>query len=667
MSVAELRNICEERKIKRVAMVDDVFDIPSPAGLDRHRYSEFRTRYNSDPNLKKSVHRISGTEIKNLPSFDDLSDEDIEPLWRSTWRPKIGGRKLNANHTSVLQDLFQGHDDDALGMLDTVVKLLELFRDELKTSVTVHGTDSDADEISSAQIVIVDYFLGFNLSSEKSLDKASQVVLDVIDAARRKSRSIPSFLLVSSHPRDIDIEEFRKRSGLMQSRFRFFSKKALRADSVEDMINLHDLVDGSDRTERIERLIKDWRRGASDAINEVSDLMLKLDLSDLVYLDCFRLTHEGTSIGNYLRWFLTALLNAGVTSKLTADLWRKADVLKLFSVTDESGRLDRTTLTKTFDGPSDVIAHAYGDILFDETRGTGACAFPGPLATYDLIEGDLFVRPKGKDRKRYQGAEVRLVLTPSCDLRPRVQSEPPSARSVLLLPGTLNRMDSEHENNNFAQADFVRVQERGEWRLLQIKWDYRHPISVDWKEMCDNGPGKGFRRLGRIRELYFHKVRNEFTNHLVRIGTEVAPLYPLPRSGEVYIAVGSGTNRRFEPVMCFSSEDRFVWEIGPVPVVGSKGKYVYQTSRDFIRKLSESLEYLSKQKPDLSEAAKCSIAQLRNMRTYMDLVKPMIYGPRGENSTVEIRKTVKRSDYQAQQRKGKVKSAARLLIVTFID
>ena len=634
-------------------MVDDVFDIPSPAGLDRHRYSEFRTIYYSDQSLQKSVSRISGTEIKNLPSFDDLSDEDIEPLWKSAWRPKIGGRKLNANHTRVLQDLFQEHADDALGMLDTVVKLLELFRDELKTSVTSHGTDFDADEICSAQIVIVDYFLGSNL-------KASQVVLDVINAARGKSRSVPSFLLVSSHPGEIDREKFRKRSGLMQSRFRFFPKKALRTDSVEDMVDLHDLVDGSDRTEKIERLIEDWRQGAKAAVSEVCERMLTLDLSDLVYLDCFRLTHEGTSIGNYLRWFLTALLNTGVTSKLTADLWREADVLKLFSVIDESGRLDPTTLTKTFDGPSDIIAHAYGDILFDETRGTGACAFPGPLATCDLIEGDLFVRPLGKDRKGYQDAEVRLVLTPSCDLRTRVQNEPPSARSVLLLSGTLNRMDREDTSNNF---HFVRVQERGEWCLLQIKWDFQHPISIDWEEMCNNGLGKGFKRLGRIRELYFHRVRAEFTNRLVRIGTEVAPLYPRPRSGKVSIAVGNGKDRRFEFVMCFSSEDRFVWEIVPVPVDGSRKQYVYQTSRIFIKKLTDNLEHLSHKKPNLSEATKYNITQLRNMQTYMDLVKPMISGPRGENSTVEIRKSVKRSDSQNQ----KPRSTTRLLIVTFID
>jgi hypothetical protein len=31
--------------------------------------------------------------------------------------------------------------------------------------------------------------------------------------------------------------------------------------------------------------------------------MMQLNVSDLVYLDFFRLTREGTTVGNYLRWF----------------------------------------------------------------------------------------------------------------------------------------------------------------------------------------------------------------------------------------------------------------------------------------------------------------------------------------------------------------------------
>ena len=444
MEVTELKNICDERKIKKIAMVDDVFDVPAQNYLDRDQYSNFRRRYNPDRELKRAVTWVSGMNAEELPRFEDLSEDILNPLWKSVWKSRINGRRLKAEHSAALENLFLKHSHNVLGMLDTVVKLLSLFRNHLGKSVTVHGTDFEADEVAKAEIVLVDYFLGQNLDKDEYLRRASQVVKDVVAAARSKNRTIPSFLLVSSRPQEIDIEEFRDCAELMKSRFRFFPKESLNTFRVEDMINLHDLIDASNHTEKIERLIEDWWKGANESASSVREQMLRLDVSDLVYLDCFRLMPEGTSIANYLRWFLTALLNAKITSNLTKSLWQDADTLKLFSVVDESGYLDQNTLVKTFDGPSDIIAHAYGNILFDKTRGAENYAFPTQLSGCDLVEGDLFVCPKGQKQKSYEDAEVRLVMTPSCDLIPRVGNKEPSAKSVLLLPGILNK--GNHEN-----------------------------------------------------------------------------------------------------------------------------------------------------------------------------------------------------------------------------
>ena len=68
------------------------------------------------------------------------------------------------------------------------------------------------------------------------------------------------------------------------------------------MVNLHDLIDASGRTETIERLIDDWQRGAQTAISAVRKRMLSLDISDFAYLDCYRLKHEDKSVAQYLRW-----------------------------------------------------------------------------------------------------------------------------------------------------------------------------------------------------------------------------------------------------------------------------------------------------------------------------------------------------------------------------
>lgn len=661
MSVAELKDICEARNVRKIAMVDDVFDIPAPDGLDLDRYNEFRQKYNSDQSLRSAVARVGGRGIEVLPTFEDLEDDQVECLWKATWKPRIGGRRLRADHADAFHGLFVGHRDDLLGMLAAVVDLLSLFRNELNREVSVHGTDFDANEVSKAEIVVVDYFLGQNLTKEQAFKKALDAVTQVIAAARLPRRTVPSFLLVSSRPSEIEIDRFRRSAKLMKSRFRFFPKEALRPENVEDMVNLHDLVDASDRTEIVERLIEDWEKGAGKAIDSVRDLMLALDVSDLVYLDCFRLSHEGTSIGNYLRWFLTASLNAKVTSKLTKKLWKDAGSIRLFSVVDDSGNLDHTTLIKTFDGPSDAIAHAYGDILFDEARGPGDAAFPARLPSHDLLEGDLFVRPKGKDRRGYDGAEVRLVMTPSCDLRIRLATQELSERSVLLLPGILNKITQEDTKENFADGYFVRVLERDEWCLLRVDWKFRHPISVTWQQMQEVGPGTQFMRLGRIRDLYFHKIREEFVNGLARIGTEVAPLLPHSRGGEVLIAVGDGGRKKYKSVMSFGHSDGFVWEIGPIRVRGkSRQTYVYQSSRQFLSRIHDALQRFEKDNPEWSESVRRSLDHLNNMRTYMDLVRPIPPGIRGEGNAVDVKKAVLRS-------KKELRSSADLLIVTFVD
>lgn len=418
------------------------------------------------------------------------------------------------------------------------------------------------------------------------------------------------------------------------------------------------------RTETIERLIEDWESGARTAICAVKKRMLSLDVSDYVYLDCYRLKPEGRSIGSYIRWFLTESLNATVTRKLTNRVWQDADGLKLYTVVDEGGHLDTKTLAKTFDGPSDSIAHTYGDILFDDSRGTGEDAFPSDIPRRDLVEGDLFVKPKSGNSTGYADAEVRMVITPTCDLIERTPNEPPNAKSVVFLPGALRNLEQESKERNFEEDYFIRVCENGEMRLLQVEWDYFRPISISWTSICKEGPGIGFKRLGRIRELHFHKIKEEFANRLTRIGTEVAPLLPHAMNGEVLIAVVNGAGRMFESVMNFASSDKFVWEIGPVRITRPNGKQerkcVYQATHQFVNKLSKILELLPSDSPNLKKSAEHCSRLLGDLETYMDLVRPMESGTRGVNESVEFRQVK-----QGSSRNRKTK--ADLIIVTIVD
>ena len=662
MTVPQLKDICDARGIKRIAMVDDVFDSPSIDGLDLDRYKSFHKFFTQDQTLQSTVARVTGRSIETLPQQpDDLEEKDINALWQSTWRPYVGGKSAKQSHRTALRALFREHDDNLLAMLDEIAVLFQLFANELSRSVDVYGTDFDPEELAKADIIVLDFFLGPSLTDEEAFKKASQVVKDTISEVKRP-RAAPSFLLVTNRPDNIDVKRFRRCTELMKSRFRFFSKDKLKTTSTENMANLYDVVAASDHTARVEELLDDWCRGAGCAIQHVRETFLSLDVSDLTYLDCFRLAHEGVSVPSYLKWFLTSLLSANVASELTKKTWSRLDEMRFADVFDSGGNLDSKSLMATFDGPTDEIAHAYGDIIFDTDRPALAKTSASRAHPWrDLMEGDLFVRPKGRDRKRLEGVDVRLVLTPGCDLRIRGDQQSPSAPAVVLLPGVLSRVLTEDKNRNFAEGCFIRAQDQGASRLLHIAWDYHRPMSLEWQQVATSGPGKGFKRLGRIRDLYFHKVKETFLTKLTRIGTEVAPVYPHALSGKVYILVGQN---RQEHVMSFCREDGYVWEIGPVKdslKKNSKTRYLYQVSRSFLQSLNSELSGRQDDDSQVAGAVLRATKLLDDLGTFVALVRPGRSGRRpGVAGPVEIKQSAPRAG-------AKSDSQAPILIVPFSD
>ena len=657
-SLLELRKICDERGIKRVAMIDDVFDVPTAEGVDRERYAEFVDRFQSDDRLRRAIERVGG-EVRGLPDFEALGDDELEPLWKCVYGVHVPGRKLGTRQLETVRALFGGHDDGVLDMLDDVRGLLELFWKGLGRKVAVHGARPEAADVADADIVVVDYYLEPRSTDEQATRRTSSIVRDIADAARHEKGTVPQFLLVSSRPQAINAGAFRKHAGLMKSRFRFFTKRALSTHEVEDLVSLHDLVDASDRTEKIERLVRDWGGGGRKAIESVEQHMWDLDVSDLVYLDYFRLVNEGTNIGEYLLWFLTALLGSRMATSLDRPLWNEARDMRLVEAVDEDGSVDQYTLIKTFDGPSRAIAEAYGEILLDRSRAAGEEGFPAPLAADDLSEGDLFVQCSEVGTSLYEGAEVRLVMTPSCDLVRRRRGVNPAAKSVLLLPGTLIPVD-EVKAPDPAEVYFVDVQGEDKRAALGVKWDFHRPLAVDWGAMSTEGPGEGFERLGRVRELYFHRIREHFSGRLTRVGTRVAPPLPEPRAGEVWVAVDRDGKGRFERVMEFSAEQRYVWEICPVGKGGSP-QCTYVTSRRFVRALWAQLENVEAKQPEKGCDAAKGVGALRTLKTHMDLARPMRPGARGDGGAVEIRKAVRRGDG------GKLKSQSKIVVRTYLE
>ena len=670
MSLKELKAACDARDVRRIAMIDDVFDVPDVRGLEPVRYGEFRERYNSEEGLRRSIAHISGSAIQELPALREVDEEEIANLWRATWKPRFGGRKSREEYRQLTENLFEEHEDDVMGMLRDVEQLWHLFDAVTADKVNVYGTDFDPREAAKADIVVVDYFLGQRLKAEEAFEKVLDAINQVKKQAQQRrrggARRLPSFLLVSSRMEKVDIPRFRQQAKLMNSRFRAFSKDSLNVDDIDNMLNLHDLIDSSDRIEVVERLIEDWHRGAGEARDQVRDQMLALDVADLVYLDWFRLAPEGTSVGTYLRWFMNAYFEAQITRSLKKEIWSKAEEVRLFSLMKESGELDEDTLAKSFKGPSSMIARAYGDILFDESRGQDGNAFPSTLKTTDLLEGDLFVRRKRGRRRRgeLEGTEVRMVVTPSCDLIVRPDRQVPDAESVVLLSGELKEVGAESRRGKDIRMDLVKLEDGGEDRLYAVQWNFDSTVSVGWDELNGGGVGKGFDRLGRVRDLYFHRVRDEWVRHLSRIGTEVTPLFPTAVAGEVWIAVERGGKRTHEHIMSFTASECFLWEMGPVRLTGPTGKgnlvYVYQGTREFLRQISLASESFVNGDEARRASADATAEHLSDMGICNAILRPKKLGMRDGHGAVEFRK-------KRTQANDKPRSHAHVLILATVD
>lgn len=582
MTLERLREACQAGEVGPIAFIDDIFDTPSAAGLDPGRLAAFR-KATLKPEERQAILGIpDGAAVPEpLPKNDEIEDEHIEPYWARLCELSTGQTPVDDPAVAALTDLFREHGDDPIGMLDLVGRICRLFGGELALPVNRFGAKPDIEAVAGMDLILVDFYLERGISVEKAKRDTVALVASIREAAARARRPSPSFVLVSSRPEDVSYEDFRREASLLRSRFRFIAKDILGRDTGTHLLDLHDLFETYKQAAEIEKLIDDWARAAKEAADDVRAKMLEFDIYDFVYLDFFRLYREGTSLGGYLRWLMTAYLPSKLPNRLDRGTWDNAERLRLFDVAAfQEGRLDGQ-LVKVFDGPGDAIGEAYGAILLDQTRASSN-GFPGAPTATDLLEGDLFLENGAEPD--HHGSRVRLVMTPSCDLVVRGGGTRPIAESVLFLPGTLHRFTGERKPRELGDIEFARIVEAEQGKpprqvTYTIEWHFKGVTSMRWEDVAAGGLAT-LERLGRLREPYFNHVREKFVAGVTRIGREVSPLFSMPRQGAVFAQVQEGGKRKFVELFAFEASDGLVWTFQAVVSKVAKKPRVPQATDD---------------------------------------------------------------------------------------
>jgi len=501
--------------IKRVAIVDDVFDTPA---ID---------------------HDKSGTLLDFLEKGE--ASRKFAAIDEALWRDAITDIRASdidsASVAEVLQTLYSTYirtndkicdpggifDRERSANLGFLRPLLELLRSCETLEVRTYGSEAmaEGDEFLP-DLILVDLYLNPYLSPTDELKDgdAQAAITKSLERVKPLLTRDPALVLMSSHGAKgrEEAEKYRnKLDRVYSSRFGFVDKGHItkRADhvlAIEDPARdtLLDIFQtfkfGKALTESMSR----WLTAASGGIEAMGKDVRSLQLREIAYLVQFRLAAEGQGLEEYLEWFFgEALLDYIVRG--TDDEHAK-NPLEL--------EFDPSAISSIEGGfePTKSVAKMYHSVRVESKRAR---------ARKNFRLGDLYL-DKAKNR-------VLAVMTPDCDLVLRQSRDKltRNAEHLLLVPGQIFDL----EKTSASVGDFLMIGDIPH----NIQWNYKKVFSAPFTGTMEKAgqSGEDFEYLGALRPLYAQEIQANLLNHIGRVGVAVPPVIGIP--GIATIVVRTGT------------------------------------------------------------------------------------------------------------------------------
>ncbi len=346
------------------------------------------------------------------------------------------------------------------------------------------------------------YFVDYRLQPEDEETygrDASQLINEALENTGHLGRA-PGAVLMSrsegnpSHPNNAEQEAVaRNGKGFVRCNFRYIEKADL-VDTDRLLFLLHDLLNsmpvGRDYFQQVTAL----RDAAKETVERVAS-----ETCSLLPVD--------------FRVFATRL--AG----LPPDANRVADhLLAIFSgllVSELRNNTKIETTLKAFRellqrpgmmAPEGVHSHSlhriHSKLIYDQSRAT----IDGPLTF-----GDILV-------KALDPSTLYLLLTPECDLEPRVLEggeRGPKVERVLVIPGTPGPKSLPNDETLTSTPLFI---DKPDGSASWIRWNLRKPSYIPWRKLF--GKSNGFVKWGRLRAAEAEAIQQRMAADMLAVGTD---------------------------------------------------------------------------------------------------------------------------------------------------
>jgi hypothetical protein len=512
----------EENGIKRVLVIDDVYDVPPLDGIPGPLLDFFSDIDGQQACRDAGMADEAIAAATEAVNADDAESEELAAANAALYVKFVETREARFDPGGR----FETVKGATLDILEPLVALLHKCGNDISVVRAGLGDGEAQFADFNPQVVFLDYYLssegvgeGLTTAVKKKARKTSIRLLNRLLASQPEEE--PAIVLMSSEQVKERAQRFRQSverlgNNVLAVRFRFLQKGWVSKDGANLKIDnqaadaLLDTSQGYVFGQVLHRALKEWKGGAENALKAVLREIGSLEPKDFAYLFRFRLASEGERMGDYLEWLFGENLRALVAEKVDwgSEAFKKIDDHELSK-----------GIEGAFDGPSMPIAKLFQRVRVDEHE-------IGHRVRHRL--GDMFIKPAEK--------RVMVVITPDCDLVPRGTG--PKVKRVLTMDGELRSFDQDS-----ASADqFIFYKDKA----FSLKWN---PKALN--TFAVSGAGslsslRGVEFLGTLRPLYAQEVQRLALTDLGRIGLAVAPTMGVDAAVTVHLRRKTENGSQYE-------------------------------------------------------------------------------------------------------------------------
>ncbi|MGU3663952.1 hypothetical protein ACLBX9_07175 [Methylobacterium sp. A49B] len=556
-----LRAAFETSQIKRIAIVDDAYDLPRHATIKPERLGEFEAGFedavdeDSEAASVTAVCAALALAPDAIPDKVRSDDEALGKLWEL-----YRGAERETPVSKLLRPLFVEFDVDRRDKRRQLESLEALIEDASGIVPERFDSQAQATDLVTYELVFLDFYLeppgGLGELGGAGRERSIVFLKELIKASANRT---PLVMLISSEAKADDLETFREEAEVLASAIQFLPKKQVELDPFRAQGVLLGLVARRREVEALWELLDHWKTSVRAASSELLDLVRQLDLTDYSYLQEYRLNNERIPLSAYLIWLFNGYLADRVEERFRDNVASKL-VEKIASKATSSGRV----------APTPAIASLYGAVTASAVQA-GSDAFK-PIAwagdiflgveRYDIIFGRAH-GPKPPPLP-YPMPDVLGIITPACDLVPG-RSSSDSLKTVTALGGTLVPL-SEVKSPT---VHFIVINKQP----FHIEWNAKWPVTIPVEQLNGESAFEGrYLWVGRIREPYHADLQQTLVRQVGRIGLPVVPT--MPQSLGVRIMV-RGPDRAYRVALERRAEERCAWSFQT-----TKGERVYHLRED---------------------------------------------------------------------------------------